>query len=333
MVISGGASGSGASGWRLIAQASDHTEESATNITYPDSINFTVDSTVADQRVNIGNFNTWDPSEITKIIFKVKNTGDTFCVGGDSALNLGGGGGANAQCQDWQLDTGGASTKYVNKSSKNWIRLSINGAKQKTCPDQLGRPDPSGSGYDATYPGIYGEQHFDVFCYYTKEVNWFGDATNFKIEEADWSGEYSWWEWEIWGCNDCIDPAGLNSSYLHQLRHTKTQCTDGVDGITGTADDGTIINDSGRYFCKFATATDACPAGWLQYNKWSTAVPRTCSDNGLCSGNGPTCTTGSHAWSNAAQESCIYHHHWSNWSGCHGGDKTCYSDITDIGCY
>lgn len=327
----GAAGNGGASGWRLIAQASDYTEESETTINYPDQIFFTVDSGgYPNQRVNIGNFNSWSPSATTKLIFKAKSASDDFCAGGNGALNLSGGAGTYPECQDWQLDAGGATTTYVNITDQDdWIRLLINGTEQKYCPDQLGRVSNN-----ASYPGTYGYVNaFDVFCYYEKNTHWNGDLTSFKIQEADWSGGYGSWEWELWGCDDCVDPAGLNSSYLYQLKHTKTQCTDGVDGIAGTADDGTILNDSGRYFCKFATATDACPASWLQYNKWSTAVPRTCSDNGLCSGAGPTCTTGSHAWSDATQESCVYHHHWSNWTGCHGGDKTCYSDITEIGCY
>lgn len=334
MVISGGASSSGNSGWRLIAQASDWTEESETTINYPDQILFTVDSGgYPDQRVNIGNFNSWSPSDVTKLIFKVKNRGDDFCAGGDSVLVLGGGGGVDAKCQDWQLDTGGAKTKYVNNANRDWIRLMINGDKQITCPDQLGRPDTSDLTYDSTHPGTFGHQYFDVFCYYTKNVHWIGDLLTFKIQEADWSADYSMWEWEIWGCDDCIDPMGLNSLYLNLMKHTKSQCTDGADTVPGTADDGTVINDSGRYFCKFATATDACPAGWLQYKTFSTTISRTCNDNGYCSGSGKTCTTTLHPWSDAAQETCGYASHYTNWTGCHGTSHTCYADITEIGCY
>lgn len=334
MVISSDASGSGASGWRLIAQASDYTEESETTINYPDQIFFTVDSGgYPNQRVNVGNFNGWSPSATTKLIFKAKSASDDFCTGGNGVLNLSGGAGTYPECQDWQLDAGGATTTYVNITDQDdWIRLVINGTAQQYCPDQLGRVSNS-----ASYPGTYGYVNaFDVFCYYEKNTHWNGDLTSFKIQEADWSGGYGSWEWELWGCDDCVDPAGLNSSYLYQLKHTRTQCTDGVDGITGTADDGTIINDSGKYFCKFTTSTDACPAGWLQYNNWSTQIERTCGNGeGNCGGSGKYCTTipNSTLWSNTAQSTCVYNKHKTDMWGCHSSSYTCYSDITEIGCY
>ncbi len=94
---------------------------------------------------------------------------------------------------------------------------------------------------------------------------------------------------------------------------------------------GGVVYDTGAGCgCKFTAS--ACPAGWTPYDNWSTTVSNTC---GFATGDTcySSCTTGSHAWSNTAKESCIYY------TGNAGGDGSfwcnssyCYANITEIGC-
>ena len=89
-------------------------------------------------------------------------------------------------------------------------------------------------------------------------------------------------------------------------------------------DGGTLIDlGGGVRICRFNSAT--CPAPWTQYLNWSTT---TATGSTTPAGN---CLTGSHSWSNTAQESCSYNYTDSACQtacynscsiGC-GGDPTC----------
>lgn len=177
-------------GWKLLARGSDWTEE-AIILIRSSGVTFETDTSFDGQRVNVGNFEwfTYQPKEIT---FIVKNPGDEYCVGGGSALAIAsGGGGAASKCTDYFYK--GTTLTKINRATSNWIRLRINDQYKGTCPDVFGRT-PS-----ADYPGVYGIQnYFGVMCLYKKDADWTGDITNIVIEEADWSPDYSMWEWEVW---------------------------------------------------------------------------------------------------------------------------------------
>jgi len=176
-------------GYKLLAQGFDWTEEAIITIT-SSGISFDTDQEYGFQKVNPVLYGL--PSGISEIIFKVKNDGDDYCVGGNGVLSLDEGTGTNAKCTDYQYQ--GTTLTKLNSEQDDWIRLSINGIEMNECPDQLERTPNSG------YVGKYGEGFsHGTFCIYSKiNGDWTGEITELKIEEADWSGSFGAWEWEIW---------------------------------------------------------------------------------------------------------------------------------------
>ncbi len=91
----------------------------------------------------------------------------------------------------------------------------------------------------------------------------------------------------------------------------------------------------GTFVCKFTAPS--CPSGWSQYQNWSTTSPSTC--NGLLclqskGGQGTSCTTGSHIFSNSPTETCTYiQDAFAGYGYCANPlTRTCYASISEIGC-
>lgn len=182
-------SGKFGGGWTLLTQGTEWTEESLTTIN-SSGITPETDAGFSGQRIDFGNFN-WPTSNPHKILLRVKNRGDDFCVGGNGTGNRASSGiGVYAKCTDFRYQ--GTTLTKVNVQPRNWIQMYINGKKMIGCPDMLGRsPNPG-------YPGKYGHPDFDTFCIYDNPTYWTGNLKSIKIETADWSKSYSTWEWEVW---------------------------------------------------------------------------------------------------------------------------------------
>lgn len=110
--------------------------------------------------------------------------------------------------------------------------------------------------------------------------------------------------------------------------HTSAQCT---------AAGGTVFTSGAIKICRFNSAT--CPSGWTNYLNWTTTTARSCNTSPVspCCGNGTSCTTGSHAFSNsAALETCQYEPTCRKWNGdsvCIATYATCTATRTQRGCY
>jgi len=104
------------------------------------------------------------------------------------------------------------------------------------------------------------------------------------------------------------------ANFLVNFQHFDVNCT----GLGGT-----IVNSAGNNFCKLASL----PVGWTQYLSWTQTTPKTCVNSTYTA----SCTTGSHAWSNAAIEMCTYCTR-SPASGC-GGFLFCYANVAQRGIY
>jgi len=176
--------------FKLLAEGSDDTEEAIITIS-ASGIQFDTDH--IDSNLNHVNpiLYYW-PDEINEIIFSAKNYRGSFCVGGDGVQNLDGKGtNVKSRCSQYRYQ--GQNINITGREPDNWIRLSINNIKQKTCPDQLDRIPKDG------YPGKYGNADFNVFCLYSKEKgHWQDEVTILTIEEVDWSANLGQWEWKIW---------------------------------------------------------------------------------------------------------------------------------------
>ena len=108
-------------------------------------------------------------------------------------------------------------------------------------------------------------------------------------------------------------------------QHTASQCS-GLGGST--------VDITGGKLCKLAGAS--CPAGWVKYQSWST----TSNTNGnysaaagpkVCTRQTRTCSSLSHTWANAAQESvtCSYSNEYCGFED----TVTVTAVITETGCY
>jgi len=175
--------------FKLLAAGSDWTEEAIIMIT-SSGVQFETNYGSSGQLINPVLFN-W-PEKLTEIIFEVINLGDDFCVGGEGVQDLDEKGtGVRSRCSSYHYD--GKNLNHIPREPNNWIRLSINNNKQKTCPDQLDRTPIDG------YPGKYGHPLHNTYCFYSKEKgHWQDDVRIIAIEEVDWSGSYGQWQWKIW---------------------------------------------------------------------------------------------------------------------------------------
>ena len=100
-------------------------------------------------------------------------------------------------------------------------------------------------------------------------------------------------------------------------KHSQTDCTNA---------NGVVTTSGGNSFCKFSA--DICPSGWVQYSQWSTTTSNQCSG---CD----SCTTGSHAFSNSAPESCYFTDSSTNDNGVDvcTSNGLCSATKTQVGCY
>ena len=113
-----------------------------------------------------------------------------------------------------------------------------------------------------------------------------------------------------------------------------------------TAAGGTLIYEAtlANPICRFNASS--CPAGWAQFQNWSTTAVTTFADQsyccstmagggclGTCPCNGP-CTTGSHPWGDVPRESCTHRvdagYTWPYSGSC--VNAIGYATITQIGC-
>ena len=130
-------------------------------------------------------------------------------------------------------------------------------------------------------------------------------------------------DWEVLGTG-----TGMGSSYTGNLitgSNTGTDCSD-AGGIP------TDIS-GGEYVCRFLG--ESCATGWTQYLDWSTTAACTAGGgSGICYSS---CSSGSHVFSDTAQETCRHGIRYQDYpSGpCIGysGYSTCYATIQEVGCY
>lgn len=120
--------------------------------------------------------------------------------------------------------------------------------------------------------------------------------------------------------------------------HSSTQCTNAG---------GTVMTDGADKFCRFNVADcRTLPDGWVEYKLWSATSVKTCNAGNCptpCNSGGQTCcvgscTTGSHVFSNTAQETCNYKSsecYSYDWGTCipNSGPNICTSTYTARGCY
>jgi hypothetical protein len=121
---------------------------------------------------------------------------------------------------------------------------------------------------------------------------------------------------------------GTGSSYTGDL---VTGSNTGAD----CSEAGGIPTDMGgeEYVCKFVS--DSCATGWTQYESWSTTAACTAGGgSGICYSS---CSSGSHVFSDTAQETCTLGIRFqNNPSGpCIGysGYTSCTATIQEVGCY
>jgi hypothetical protein len=141
--------------------------------------------------------------------------------------------------------------------------------------------------------------------------------------------------WSQVSCGQVMSSDG--TALLVNSQHTSKNCTD---------NSGTVIGDgSGNNMCKFISSS--CPTGWNKYANWTATSPSGCSawPSG-CYSHTVFCSscsvTGSHAWSNVAQETQTFNVYAGSSGGsdgcfCSGGCGsaacTAYASINQIGCY
>lgn len=99
---------------------------------------------------------------------------------------------------------------------------------------------------------------------------------------------------------------------------------------------GAVVTADGAKICRFSQA--GCPAGWAQYQDWSTTTAATCTGQHVpnACGGGKTCTTGSHTWKNASVELCQYYSGgYAEQGECqqHPSILSCSAAISQTGCY
>jgi len=109
---------------------------------------------------------------------------------------------------------------------------------------------------------------------------------------------------------------------------------------------GTVVASGSNGLCKFNSVS--CPAGWTQYNSWTTTTPVTC--NGTLALPNPfvgiftnplnvpcpatSCTTSSHTFSdNSTIETCVYLDAWADFHCPNPTTPLCYATVTQVGCY
>ncbi|MBT4761900.1 MAG: prepilin-type N-terminal cleavage/methylation domain-containing protein [Bdellovibrionaceae bacterium] len=142
-----------------------------------------------------------------------------------------------------------------------------------------------------------------------------------------------------WGSSWHDLPTGVlgNLRQLVNSVHSDVDCSD-MGGVATDIGNGSLIckftnNNTCQVGGTFASPAHSpcgkCPSGWTQYGNWSQSTATTCNANPTC---GTTCTTGSHSWSEAVQETCSYTNRFA-YSGCTPVNITCLAATTSIGCY
>ena len=147
-------------------------------------------------------------------------------------------------------------------------------------------------------------------------------------------GTYSG-RWTVSG-RTCYPDSGIYN-IGHGTTGTVYDTSTGYTGYTGTY---TCSNGSWSAVVQCSRITppvitkfsgSSCPSGWRQSGNWSTTSSKTCQ-GGCCDTCPKPCTTGSHSYSNKAQETCKYGHEWRKWASCKGHDRICEATITAVGC-
>lgn len=130
-------------------------------------------------------------------------------------------------------------------------------------------------------------------------------------------------------------------SFLYNYNHTISSC----ESLGGT-----VVSAGSESICKLSASS--CPSGWMQYLNYSTTTVKNCQNTTYYTGGSDACdpcTTGSHSFSNVAQETCLYEA-ISGLDGFYCGDGdahtncssltsygwqpcTCSAPIVEIGCY
>ena len=139
-----------------------------------------------------------------------------------------------------------------------------------------------------------------------------------------------------------------SQSCLYNNVHTTTECTSAG---------GTVYSTGSTNICRFSSSS--CPSGWTSFG-WTATSSNTCSDRvRICTGDDSfcysdgaaysSCSTSYHSLSSTSRETCTY---YSGGNDCSSGNtccdytdnqgycipqdasrNTCYSTITEIGCY
>ena len=142
-----------------------------------------------------------------------------------------------------------------------------------------------------------------------------------------------------WLCNAPGTSSGPTVTTLVNGAHTSTDCT-GIGGSVAAA--GTAPDNSTAYVCRVTQSS--CPAGWTQYQSWSTGNAKTCNGGGGSAGGvsclGSSCTVNGWNWSNQPNQSCSYNKATLSKTSaiptysCNvQKNVTCQATVIEVGCY
>ncbi|MDB2426218.1 hypothetical protein N9W41_01600, partial [bacterium] len=158
-------------------------------------------------------------------------------------------------------------------------------------------------------------KHEDVFTLVettTCDLPWGGkiiDGQSIIAYQAAKAPYYSTCTSQVRQC-DGTTLSGSFSFESCEVSNIETLANNQHDEVQCTSIGGTVVGTSPNKFCKFSRST--CPSGWTQYQNWSktSAYSQTYANfithyRGTCKAptGSVTCSTGSHGWSNTAQES------------------------------
>lgn len=164
---------------RLIASASNWTEECRTILSPNGDVSFQPDSSFGGQSVNVYNQGWGSSFYVHEVVFEIENQGDDYCVGVNQDLNLGPGA-TNPYPTCTRILYRGTTPTSAIVGENDWITLWVNGTRQLGCPGDAG--------------GNWGHPRYGKICTYP--IN--GTISELRIEEADWSQDFSIWKYKIW---------------------------------------------------------------------------------------------------------------------------------------
>jgi len=288
----------------------------------------------ADNKVGVGTDN---PTEKFQVTGNIKASGD-ICNGTGNCLS------ALATLTN---ACGGAATNYSSTATEYSGSYCIMGAPTPTSPSF----PVSGGSTTWTCPVANGSP---ISCTATRAANGScgAAATSYAYSASSFSGalcstgtaspaspsfpgQGGSVSWSCLGINGGASPSCTASRGTAPIEYL-------IGGIHTTAQCGSVFDTGSGKIC--AMGGSSCPTGWTQYQSYSSTSSVTiAAGSDYCYSNAnpcswSSCTTGSHAFSNAARESCNPTNGCANcyYGCCYGswpGPGPFYATITAVGCY